>query len=436
MGLNIKSALPSRSLASLVGVTSSREAGLSTHGSPTPSNVISIKISELGAKEAILPCRIRLAFVIDIIGAWNLGGTEKQLAHLVSILDRRLFDPTIFVLQRTLAAEESNVGCPVILVNQSERHSRLRGFLNLRSALKAFDPQIVQTFFIDGTFYGTIAAWLNRVPVVIQSRRNAGHWQKPHHTLALRALNHLVDSFQCNSQCVALALQQKERVPCERISVLPNSIDLTRFSPSSPSGRRDMRVRLGLPADAPVFASVATLRPVKGLTTVIESAAHMQKLLPNALFLIVGEGPQRHDLEQLIRQKGLSDTVRLVGGQQDVLPWLAASDIGLLPSLSESSSNSLLEYMAMGLPAVVSDIPANRELVDGEFFPVGNASQLTEKLIHLWRHPSLRSAMAASYREAAIPFGEASLSQRAQGYYLNLASKARTMEKHGAYLGA
>jgi glycosyltransferase involved in cell wall biosynthesis len=92
--------------------------------------------------------------------------------------------------------------------------------------------------------------------------------------------------------------------------------------------------------------------------------------------------------------------------------------------------------MAMGLPAVVSDIPANRELVDGEFFSVGNASQLAEKLVHLWRHPSLRSAIASRYREAAIPFGEASLSQRAQAYYLTLASKARAAEKHGAYFGA
>jgi len=392
------------------------------------------KINALRRSEehAPKPERVRLAFVIDVIAAWNLGGTEKQLAHLVGILDRRIFEPVIFVLQRTPAAENPHIGCPVILVSRSKSQGRLRLLRDLRSALKNFDPHIAQTFFIDGTFYGTIAARLNRVPIIIQSRRNAGHWQKLHHSFALRAINYLVDYWQCNSRFVAGTIQRIEDIPAERISVLPNSIDLDHFAPVTENERAALRSRLGLPTDVPVFIAVATLRPVKGLIHVIEAANQIRARLPNAVFLIVGEGPQRKQLAELITQKGLTPTVRLVGGQEDVQPWLAAANVGILASHSESSSNALLEYMAMGLSAVVSDIPANRELVNGEFFAVGNASELADGLLRLWGQPGLRQEISRRYREAATPYGEAFISECARNYYAGLASPFLRTANRGA----
>ena len=424
MKQNVTVGLPARLGAAFGRTSSATASSRCSTGSRTPAGVTVLEAGDLREKgEQVAPReRVRIAFVIDLIGAWNLGGTEKQLAHLVSTLDQRIFEPVIFVLKPTPAAEASDVGCPVISVNDSKIQSRIAVFLKLRSALKDFCPHIVQTFFIDGTFYGSLAAWLNRVPVIVQSRRNAGHWQKAHHALALRAINHLADSWQCNSRFVAGRLQRVEHVPAERIAVLPNSIDLAHFSPVGESERLATRVRLGLPADAPVFVAVATLRPVKGLSTIIEVATRIRAHLPQAMFLLVGEGPQRKELAEEIMQKNLAEMVRLVGGQKDVRPWLAAADVGILGSYSESSSNALLEYMAMGLPAVVSDIPANRELVSGEFFAAGNAVELADRLLSLWNQPALRQAMTRSYREAAIPYGEASLSQLAQDYYIGLSS--------------
>ena len=424
MKQNVTIALPAGLNATFGRTPSARTSSRRTTGLRTLAGATVVEAGDLGEKgEQVVPQeRIRIAFVIDVIGAWNLGGTEKQLARLVSTLDKRIFEPVIFVLKPTPAAEASDLGCPVILVNDSKSQSRITLFRKLRSALKDFCPHIVQTFFIDGTFYGSLAAWLNRVPVIIQSRRNAGHWQKARHTLALRAINHLADSWQCNSHFVAGRLQRMEHVPPERIAVLPNSIDLAHFSPVAESERLATRVRLGLPAEAPVFVAVATLRPVKGLSTIIEAVTRIRAHLPKAVFLLVGEGPQRKELVDQIMQKNLGEMIRLVGGQKDVRPWLAAADIGILGSYSESSSNALLEYMAMGLPAVVSDIPANRELVSGEFFAAGNAAELAERLLGLWNQPALRQDMSRRYQEAAIPYGEASLSQLAQDYYIGLSS--------------
>lgn len=390
------------------------------------SGVAVKSVSEFATDHGALPAeRIRLALIIDFIGDWDQGGTERHIVRLLKNLDPKLFEPIIFVLQPTPSATAKQVGCPVQLIGEIGKQSRLRRFLLLREALKRFQPHVVQTFFIDGMFYGTIAAWLNRVPVIVQSRRNAGYWQKLHHTLALRVLNHAVNYWQCNARFVAAELESREGIPGERISVLPNSIDLSYFSPATSVSRQAARDRLGLPSDAPIFVVVSTLRPIKGLSVFIEAAGLLRASLPNAAFLIVGDGVEQRNLAEQIAQAGLNDMVRLVGGHTDVRPWLRAADIAVLPSLSESSSNALLEYMAMGVPTVVSDIPANRELVEGEFFAPGGAAGLAERLLWLWNQPEKRRDMAQRNREAALPYGDVTFSQKIQEYYLTLASPHR-----------
>ena len=365
--------------------------------------------------------RLRLGYVIDWIGDWDLGGTERQLVRLVERLDHRSFEPTVFVLQDSPGALTKDIGCPVVLVNRNSKVSRFHSFLNLLAAFKRFRPHIVQTFFFDGTFYGTAAAWLAGVPAIVQSRRNAGYWQKARHRFALRLLNRLVDSWQCNSRCVAELLESTEGIPRERIEILRNSIDLVHFSPVTSDERLAARSNLSLPHDVPIFIAVSTLRPIKGLSTIVEAAARLRAHLPKALFLLVGEGPERKTLSAQIEEFHLSDTVRLVGPQSDVRPWLAAADIGLLASYSESSSNALLEYMAMGLPAVVSDIPANRELVEGLYFVPGNAGELAERILWLWNHSEVRQQMGRKYRQRAIPYGDTAFAKRVENYYIQLA---------------
>lgn len=375
------------------------------------------------------PDRIRLAFILDSIQDWNLGGTERQLVTLVAQLDQTIFEPRIFILQPSAAATAKDVGCQVVVVNNAVG-SRLSLLVNLRRVLEAFRPHVVQTFFIDGIFYGVTAAWLNRVPVIVESRRNAGHWQKGYHSVALRMLNVLVDRWQSNSNFVASKLETEERIPSGRISVLRNYVDLGKFAPASADERRDARLRLNLPTDAPVFVAVSTLRPVKGLPTFIQAANYLKTKLPDAILLIVGEGPQRGELAEQIRQHGLEHAVRLEGAQEDVRPWLAAADIAVLASHSESSSNALMEYMAMGLPTVVSDIPANRELVSGEFFAAEHAEQLAEKLFSLWGNEAARRELGSRNFQASREFGGATYAEVVQKYYFELAMPHWNAARH------
>jgi glycosyltransferase involved in cell wall biosynthesis len=236
-------------------------------------------------------------------------------------------------------------------------------------------------------------------------------------------INRLAHAWQCNSRAVWESLKNDEGVPPERIEILPNAIDLDKFSPPTSEERLAARRQLGLSPAAPVFVSVATLFPVKDPQTLIEAAALVRPALSDAQFLLVGEGPLRSALSKRIEELGLTGTVRLLGAQADVRPYLAAADIGLLTSRSEGSSNSLLEYTAMGLPAVVSDLPGNRELVRGVFFEPANPPNLAEKILRLWNNPGMRAGMQAEYRSRAIEYGLEPFVRRVQSYYAMLGAK-------------
>lgn len=368
--------------------------------------------------------RLRLALVIDSIDKWQ-GGTEQQLGRLLATLDRRYFDPGLYFLRPSAHLTLEEFSCPVHLagLRPEVKWYRLSVLSRLVRLLRQQRPHIVQTFFRDGTYYGTLASGLARVPVIVHARRNAGHWRNGLDRTGLKLINHLADAWQCNSRSVAEGLKATEGVPADRTEILPNAIDLDRFSPPTQEQRLSARRQLGLSLSAPVFIEVANLTPVKDPGTLVEAATHVHQLLPSAQFLVVGEGSLRSGLTRLIEARRLTGSVQLLGCRSDVRPFLAAADIGLLTSKSEGSSNSVLEYMAMGLPAVLSDIPSNRELVNEVFFVPGDSGDLGDKILRLYGKPDLRARMSREYRQRAVQYGLEAFAPRAQTYYFRLAAE-------------
>jgi glycosyltransferase involved in cell wall biosynthesis/peptidoglycan/xylan/chitin deacetylase (PgdA/CDA1 family) len=369
--------------------------------------------------------RLRVALVVDTVHWWQ-GGTEQHLRRLLAALDRQYFEPELCFLKPSAGIPMEQFPCPVNLLGRRPevRWYDLVAFWRLVQHLRAWQPDIVQTFFRDATYYGTLAGWLARVPTIVCGRRNAGHWRRGVDRLGLKLANRLADSWQCNSRTVAEDLRATEGIPAERIEILPNAVDLDSFSPPTQEQRLLARKQLGLSSEAPVFVAVANLTSVKDIGTLVEAAGYVRQLLPASQFLVLGEGPLRSDLTGLIDRRGLSSTVRLLGSRSDVRPFLTAADIGLLTSRSEGSSNSVLEYMAMGLPAALSNIPANRDLVDRVFFRPGDPNDLAAKILELWNDPDSRAEMRSEYRRRAMEYGLDAFATRVQSYYSSFSAQA------------
>jgi glycosyltransferase involved in cell wall biosynthesis len=142
-------------------------------------------------------------------------------------------------------------------------------------------------------------------------------------------------------------LIRRNGFPSARIDSVPTGVDAKRYRPGD---RRAARAALKLPQDAKLVGIVATLRSWKGHRFLIEA------LPDNAHLAIVGDGPMRQTLEDLVSQKQLRSRVSFVGNQKDVVPWLHALDVFALPSYAnEGVPQAVIQAMAVGVPCVTTD---------------------------------------------------------------------------------
>ncbi len=190
---------------------------------------------------------------------------------------------------------------------------------------------------------------------------------------------------------------------------MPNPVDVNEFRPAQSTEIAAWRTQHGLPLAACIVIYVGRLSPEKGLPGLLRGFALTARELPRAMLLLVGDGSQRGELESLAGRLGIgTDQIRFVGRVdiRDVPHWLRASDIFALTSPSEGFSCALLEAMATGLASVVTDIPANRQLIDsgvhGITVPFGDEAAISAALLQLCQDVEGRKRMGAAARTRAV----------------------------------
>jgi glycosyltransferase involved in cell wall biosynthesis len=189
----------------------------------------------------------------------------------------------------------------------------------------------------------------------------------------------------------------------EQLLWMPNPVDTSEFAPCSPMDRADLRTRLGVPAGAPVVLYVGRLAPEKELGSLLGGFAATAERFQEALLVLVGDGPDRETL-----QSGAGPRVRFTGrlGIPEVCQWLQASDVFALVSSNEGFPCSLTEAMSAGLASVVSDIPANLQLIDdgvhGLHTALKNEASIADALVRLFSDPPLRARMGEAARRRVI----------------------------------
>ena len=178
-----------------------------------------------------------------------------------------------------------------------------------------------------------------------------------------------------------------------------------RFFSDSGSQRVESRQALGIGAADAVVATVAALIPLKGHRYFLEAASYALKEFPQTRFLVIGDGPERKNLEELVRQLGIEDHVLFLGPRRDVADLLPAVDIFVLASLRESFPLSIREAMAAGRAVVASRVGGNPELIrDGEtglLVPPADGVALGLAISRLLADPELRMQIAAGGRREA-----------------------------------
>ena len=236
---------------------------------------------------------------------------------------------------------------------------------------------------------GLAARWANRL--VVAGRRSVYPLRS-----ALSALkyNRLADCTVVVSDAVRRQLV-KDGVEGSRIERIYDGVDVGRID-AQPKGA------LQWSGNSPVVAVVAALTSEKGHATLFEAASLLQAQGIQARWLLIGDGPLRTSLEDLVRQSGLGSLVRFTGFRNDSLALLKCADLLCLPSFSEGLSSAILEAMACRLPVAASRVGGVPELIvdgtTGMLVEPGNAAELASRLNRLLTDASLRNRMGEAGR--------------------------------------
>lgn len=185
------------------------------------------------------------------------------------------------------------------------------------------------------------------------------------------------------------------------IAVIPNFVDVEMFKP----GVRHCSRRTFAAEDEMIIMHASNFRPVKRIPDVIEIFRRVREKIKCRLVL-VGDGPEMSLAEHLIGQHGLNDDVMLLGNQDSIATILPIADLFLLPSQTESFGLSVLEAMACGVPAIVSNTGGLPELVtherDGYLLPIGDVGAMSEAAIALLSDKSRLATMKEAARNTAM----------------------------------
>lgn len=329
------------------------------------------------------------------------GGLENGVVNVINGLDRREFLSTVCCLQSAgeFARRIADERCRILEFGLRPGNNP-RLVWRLARAFKTLRLDIVHTRNAEAFFYGALAARLAGVPVV-HSEHGRTFPEKWHRALLQRWLLRGSACAFAVSRQLADQMVREIGVPPGSFKVIYNGVDSAKFARATHHGRR-------VPRDEILIGSVGRLAAVKNYHLLLQAVARLPQDLPWRLVL-VGDGPERENLQATIGQLRIGARVSLLGHRDDVAELLGELDIFVLPSVSEGMSNTLLEAMAAGVAVIASDVGGNREIIEAErsgvLFAPGDALAAARAIQRLAGDAQLRGRLAsAGAQQAATTF--------------------------------
>jgi glycosyltransferase involved in cell wall biosynthesis len=329
-----------------------------------------------------------------------------------------------------------DVGCQFTVLSlredrQAGKYLRERGIEELYSEDSKYSLQHIKTIRgliierkIDvvhlhgygAAHFGRVASRQVGIPNVVHE--HAVLQPKFQHVALDWLLRKKTDAAIAVSKNVAAFMREWRCIPAEKMHVIGNGIDLSRFKAPSPKERSRARKELGIPDDALIVGTVTRFREEKGNEFLIRSFAAVRAQYPNAHLVLVGDGPLADRLHRIAAEEKVGDGIHWLGFRADVESVISTFDVHVIPSLTEGFPLALAEGMAVGNAMVVTAVGGMLELaVEGEnalLVPPSDAPAIAAATLRLFGDRLLVTKL----RQHAIRSSESmSISRSAQGVF-------------------
>jgi glycosyltransferase involved in cell wall biosynthesis len=341
----------------------------------------------------------RIVYVIDTL---TTGGTERHLVRLASgMLRAGGWDVAVYCLSRRggFLAAMNAAGVEVVGPDepfQKDPRAIGKSIRQLTRYLRIKAPGIVHCYLPTSGLIGSVAARLASVPLVVTTRRSVHAYSGPS-LWRYRATGRLTDrlSDAVIAVCEAARLQAlKEGTPAAKLFTVYNALTaLPEGMPEAPqlSGN-------------PIIGAVGGMIAYKGHRDLIEAMPAILAKLPKAHLALVGDGPERRNLEALAGALGLNGYISFQGESHSVASLLRQFDVFVMPSLLEGMPNALMEAMGAGIACIGTRVGGIPELIDdgtsGLLVSPRAPHEIAHAVIRLAGDPALRSRLAAQARSS------------------------------------
>jgi glycosyltransferase involved in cell wall biosynthesis len=363
--------------------------------------------------------------VLRVIARLNMGGPALHVAYLSAGLAERGYQTTLVAGQLaqgedSMAFVAEELGLHVARVADLSREiSPLRDLRSVRALAKLIReerPHILHTHTAKAGAVGRIAALLAgdaRPPIVVHTFH--GHVLRGYFDPLRATAFRLLERWLARSTTVLVAVSPQVRddlvklgvAPAEKFAVVRLGIELEKRTATNGVDGPEQRRRLGIPTDRFVVGWIGRMASVKRTDDVLLAFKGLRERGVEACLCLVGDGPDREQLEQRAHDLGVMRDTLFLGYQSDVAPFYAAFDTMVLPSANEGTPVSAIEALAAGRPVVATRVGGVPDVVrdgeDGFLVEAGDVEALADRLERLARDPELRARFGAAGRMRVLP---------------------------------
>jgi sugar transferase (PEP-CTERM/EpsH1 system associated) len=348
--------------------------------------------------------------VVHVIYALSTGGLENGL---VNIINRSPPDRYRHVIICLTTADDFARRITATNVQVIELHKRaghdLRCYWRLRRLLRELCPVVIHSRNMAALESQLCSLWLPDVKRVHGEHGrevndlDGSNWK---YLVFRKIMRIFVHRYIAVSKDLERWLLTVVGVSADRVQQIYNGVDHNRFAPQDVQPVALLPTRWQELDGILIAGTVGRLTPVKDQQLLLRAVAHLRaghpELGERLRLIIVGDGPLRPMLTQMIERLDLQDIVWLAGDRDDVPRLLQLMDVFVLPSLAEGLSNTVLEAMASGLPVIATAVGGNLELVEegfnGSLVPVGDHQALSGALVALLQNDVERARQGTNAR--------------------------------------